>query len=127
MPVRRSEETQMKQENKLFISRHPRFPSQPPPPPCSPRFPRIGNLFQKTLTVVNLFLLSASQITPSSSSGYYAPSSSYALPAPVDFQFHVPSDCEQICTNTPGSYRCSCVSGYQLSSDGKSCVGELAW
>ena len=59
-----------------------------------------------------------------SSSGYNAPFSSHALPAPVDFLFHVPADCDQICTNTPGSYSCSCVSGYQLSSDGKSCVGE---
>ena len=42
----------------------------------------------------------------------------------MDFQYHVPADCEQICTNTQGSYSCSCVSGYQLSSDGKSCVGE---
>ena len=58
-----------------------------------------------------------------SSSGY-APFSSHALPVPVDFLFHVPADCDQICTNTPGSYSCSCVSGYQLSSDGKSCVGE---
>ena len=59
-----------------------------------------------------------------SSSGYNTPFSSHALPAPVDFLFHVPADCDQICTNTPGSYSCSCVSGYQPSSDGKSCVGE---
>ena len=42
----------------------------------------------------------------------------------MDFQYHVPADCEQICTNTQGSYSCSCVSGYQLSSDEKSCVGK---
>ena len=67
----------------------------------------------------------AGQIAPSSSSEYYVPSSSYALPPPLDFQFHVPADCDQICTNTQGSYSCSCVSGYRLSSDGKSCLGEV--
>lgn len=58
------------------------------------------------------------------SSGYYAPFSLNALSTPMDFHFHVPADCHQICTNTQGSYSCSCFSGYQLSSDGKSCLGE---
>jgi len=68
----------------------------------------------------------ASRIDPTTSSSMstsnYAQSSSYILPAPLDFQFHLPADCAQICTNTPGSYRCSCVSGYQLDPDGKSCI-----
>ncbi|XP_044165767.1 uncharacterized protein LOC114963338 isoform X2 [Acropora millepora] len=38
-----------------------------------------------------------------------------------DFHLQLPSDCEQVCHNTPGSYICSCVRGYQLASDGKSC------
>ncbi|KAK2546783.1 Tolloid-like protein 2, partial [Acropora cervicornis] len=38
-----------------------------------------------------------------------------------DFHLQLPSDCEQVCHNTPGSYICSCVTGYQLASDGKSC------
>ncbi|XP_074622474.1 uncharacterized protein LOC141880812 isoform X2 [Acropora palmata] len=38
-----------------------------------------------------------------------------------DFHLQLPSDCEQVCHNTPGSYICSCVSGFQLASDGKSC------
>ena len=59
-----------------------------------------------------------------SSSGYYAPFSLNALSTPMDFLFHVPADCHQICTNNPGSYSCSCFGGYQLSSDGKSCLGE---
>ena len=59
-----------------------------------------------------------------SSSGYYAPFSLNALSTPMDFLFHVPADCDQICKNTPGSYSCSCFGGYQLSSDGKSCLGE---
>ena len=41
-----------------------------------------------------------------------------------DFHLKLPSDCEQVCHNTPGSFICSCVSGYQLDSDGKSCSGE---
>uniref|UniRef100_A0A3P9NVH8 Fibulin 2 n=1 Tax=Poecilia reticulata TaxID=8081 RepID=A0A3P9NVH8_POERE len=29
--------------------------------------------------------------------------------------------CAQTCENTPGSYECSCTSGFRLSADGKSC------
>ena len=32
--------------------------------------------------------------------------------------------CEHICTNTAGSYRCSCNSGYTLSNNGFSCNGR---
>ena len=31
------------------------------------------------------------------------------------------NDCEQGCTNTPGSYNCSCGSAFTLDIDGKSC------
>ena len=31
--------------------------------------------------------------------------------------------CDQICTNTEGSFICSCNSGYNTSSDGRSCDG----
>jgi len=68
----------------------------------------------------------AIQIVPttssSMSSSYYAQSSSHSLPIPLDFKLHMPADCAQICGNTPGSYRCSCVSGYRLASDEKSCL-----
>lgn len=33
--------------------------------------------------------------------------------------------CAQICHNDPGSFHCECHSGYQLGTDGKSCLGEL--
>ena len=33
------------------------------------------------------------------------------------------SDCDQLCTNTNGSYYCSCNEGYSLKADGKSCKG----
>lgn len=49
----------------------------------------------------------------------------YALANPLEFELHVPADCEQTCSNIPGSYTCSCVSGYQLDYDGKSCIGEI--
>ena len=32
--------------------------------------------------------------------------------------------CNQLCTNTPGSYACYCNVGYELSSDQKTCVGK---
>ena len=32
--------------------------------------------------------------------------------------------CTQICINTNGSFQCSCISGYNLSSDRKSCQQE---
>ena len=35
------------------------------------------------------------------------------------------NDCGHTCTNTHGSYECSCLTGYELSEDGKSCSGEL--
>ena len=31
--------------------------------------------------------------------------------------------CNQICTNTNGSFYCECFSGYQLSDDMMTCVG----
>ena len=32
--------------------------------------------------------------------------------------------CNQICTNTIGSFECSCNTGYELSSNPLTCVGE---
>ena len=34
------------------------------------------------------------------------------------------SGCNQECTNTNGSYKCSCYSGYRLRVDQKICEGE---
>ena len=31
--------------------------------------------------------------------------------------------CSQICTNSEGSYECSCSDGYILDADGKNCLG----
>ena len=33
------------------------------------------------------------------------------------------SNCAQNCTDTDGSYTCSCTSGYQLARDGQQCDG----
>lgn len=35
--------------------------------------------------------------------------------------------CSQVCTNTLGSYQCSCNGGYELSYDGKTCEGKYFW
>ena len=32
--------------------------------------------------------------------------------------------CEHECNNTIGSFECTCTGGYELDSDGVSCVGE---
>ena len=32
--------------------------------------------------------------------------------------------CSQSCINTPGSYMCSCSSGYILDIDGHNCTGQ---
>ena len=33
--------------------------------------------------------------------------------------------CTQTCINTVGSYTCSCLTGYGLGRDGRTCDGEL--
>ena len=33
--------------------------------------------------------------------------------------------CEHYCTNTIGSFVCSCYTGYTLDGDGRTCLGEL--
>ena len=35
------------------------------------------------------------------------------------------SGCNQTCTNTNGSYTCSCYNGYVLDADGHSCNGKV--
>jgi len=37
------------------------------------------------------------------------------------------SDCTQICKNTLGSFTCACQSGFQLSTDNKSCFSMWPW
>lgn len=32
------------------------------------------------------------------------------------------NSCQQMCTNTPGSYTCSCGTGYRLNGDGRTCA-----
>ena len=98
-------------------------------------FPPLVDIYRHPLLIHfycksnHLFSCTASRIDPTTSSSmstsYYARSSSYVLPAPLDFQLHLRANCAQVCTNTPGSYSCSCVSGYRLASDGKSCLGKM--
>ena len=34
-------------------------------------------------------------------------------------------DCDQLCINTFGSYKCMCKDGYYLHHDGKICIGKF--
>ena len=34
------------------------------------------------------------------------------------------SGCTQICTDSYGSFKCTCYNGYQLQNDGKTCDGK---
>ena len=34
--------------------------------------------------------------------------------------------CDQTCTNTLGSYICTCGTGYRLADDGQTCNGNLS-
>ena len=33
--------------------------------------------------------------------------------------------CQHICTNTNGSFLCSCYEGYALDADGENCTGRI--
>ena len=35
------------------------------------------------------------------------------------------SPCDHLCTDTEGSFECSCMLGYELQADGLTCKGEL--
>ena len=35
--------------------------------------------------------------------------------------------CSHVCNNTDGSFCCSCRNGYELHSNGKSCIGRLSY
>ena len=49
----------------------------------------------------------------------------HTLPADIDECELMADVCQQNCTNTEGSFNCSCSSGFVLLSDGNSCAGEL--
>ena len=36
-------------------------------------------------------------------------------------------NCNQICTNTVGSFLCSCTAGYMLNADGRTCGGTFTF
>lgn len=37
------------------------------------------------------------------------------------------NDCQQLCTNTEGSYSCSCTEGFDLADDGRRCTGKIGY
>ncbi|XP_074622654.1 uncharacterized protein LOC141880949 [Acropora palmata] len=60
-------------------------------------------------------------ISSSSVASYPFPSY-YQPPYPWDFRLQIQSNCDQSCTNTYGGFTCSCVNGFRLASDGKTCL-----
>ena len=44
--------------------------------------------------------------------------------ADIDECIEGSANCDQDCTNTIGSYMCSCNPGYHLASDGRTCNGK---
>jgi hypothetical protein len=42
----------------------------------------------------------------------------------VDECSHSNGGCEFACHNTAGSYQCTCPSGFRLSANGKTCLGN---
>ena len=46
------------------------------------------------------------------------------LPADIDECAEGSDGCAQTCTNTIGSYSCSCASGFLLGSDEQECQGN---
>ena len=47
----------------------------------------------------------------------------YSWCADID-ECEEPSRCDQGCTNSNGSYECSCDAGYELDTNGHTCYGE---
>ena len=47
-----------------------------------------------------------------------------SLPADINECSTGVSGCQQTCTNTAGSFLCSCNSGFNLNSNGRTCSGE---
>ena len=45
------------------------------------------------------------------------------FPADIDECLMMTDNCQQNCTNTEGSFMCSCFSGFILLSDNRSCAG----
>ena len=48
----------------------------------------------------------------------------FLIPTDIDECSENTDNCSQICTNTIGSYQCSCNDGYTRDSDGHTCNGE---
>ena len=53
------------------------------------------------------------------------PSIVSSLPADIDECQSGTSGCQQLCTNTVGSFFCRCRAGYSLNSDARTCRGDL--
>ena len=49
---------------------------------------------------------------------------SYFISPDIDECASSPSPCDQGCSNSAGSYTCSCVPGFRLDNNGKICRGK---
>ena len=48
---------------------------------------------------------------------------SLLLPSDINECMADNGGCTQTCINIPGSYQCSCMNGYQLANDSRTCTG----
>lgn len=66
---------------------------------------------------------SACPVEGSSEFDYLCPYGCGVLPSGIDIDECLMSPCKNgRCSNTPGSYKCSCTRGFQLAEDGVTCV-----
>lgn len=56
---------------------------------------------------------------------YYLSPTVKWYPIDIDECAFINGGCEENCTNTIGSYYCSCTHGYQLENDSHACVGKM--
>lgn len=69
-------------------------------------------------TFINIYILHTKYLYLTTGLFYYTT----VLYIDIDECLTGTSGCEQLCQNTPGSFKCTCFLGYAMNSDNRSCV-----